>query len=136
VTGDNNYDQNSEIYLFDPVFNHVRMPGGELDRFHFRRLYSFGETLYYPGICAREWAVYFFRFKAAVWMSGAILLFGTANLVSFTSGTNTFSIMSSPDIETRSFLILIVYGVIDFGVYGYLFFSRRSMADGDNLRKK
>lgn len=78
------------------------------------------------GLVILNGALYFIRFRTAIWITGAILLFGIANVVSFYYGTDTFSIMSSPPIETRSFLILIVYGIIDFGVYGHEFFRRRT----------
>jgi hypothetical protein len=77
-------------------------------------------------------ALYFIRFRAGIWMTGAILLFGVANVISLSSGFDTFSVMGSPRIESRSFVILILYGIIDFGVYGNLFFKRESKRDSGN----
>jgi hypothetical protein len=77
-------------------------------------------------------ALYFIQFRAGIWMTGAILLFGIANVISLSSGINTFSVMGSPRIESRSFMILILYGIIDFGVYGHLFFKRESRRDSGN----
>ena len=68
--------------------------------------------------------LYFIRFKVGIWMTGGILLAGIANVISFYHGASTFSVMGSPQIETRSFFILIVYGIIDFGIFGHLLFRK------------
>jgi hypothetical protein len=76
------------------------------------------------GLVLLNCILYFIRFRPGIWMTGAILFFGIANVISLSSGVNTFSVMGSPQIESRSFMILILYGVIDFGIYGYLFFKK------------
>src|SRR5262249_39691142 len=76
------------------------------------------------GLVAVNAVVYFIRFRVGIWMTGGILLVGIANVVSFTAAIATFTVFGSPSVGTWSFLIMIVYGVIDFGVYGHEFFKR------------
>lgn len=88
-----------------------------------------------PALVVLNGVLYFIRFRAGIWMTGAILFFGIANVISLSSGISTFSVMGSPQIETRSFLILIVYGIIDFGVFGHLFFRKNGASDIARSRK-
>lgn len=64
--------------------------------------------------------LYFMRYKPAVLITGLILILATINLLSFftiirTSGLTIMGV-STPEIQLRSLLLLVIYCVINFNL--------------------
>ncbi len=97
--------------------------------------------VHYITICivAINVVLYFFRFKAAILLTGAILVLATFNQLSFFAVTQAFgfginlgnSQWFTPGIQIWPLLLLIVYGIINFNLLADWYLEAKEKKEQD-----